>query len=89
MIQNSRALKTVYEVNVAYNGFSYLIIYGKHINGWFLSVVNWNESLEIAHPFDIFYNHEKIGKIFGDDALGLEIARDIKEHWLDVNNEEY
>lgn len=74
----------VHEISVDYGGNNYLVIYGQHINGGFISIPNWNVCVEAsAHSSweDVLYNkltleeQAKIGKAAGT------IATAIKDHY--------
>lgn len=72
-----------YEFPLDYDGFSYLVIFGKHINGWFISMPRNNVSCEAADPLNVDYNRSNLvekGKLDGDFALF--IAEMIKELWF-------
>jgi len=45
-----------YEAVLEISGYSYHLIFGRQINGWFICVPNWNIGAELAHPSDIFWN---------------------------------
>lgn len=51
-----------YEADFEIDGFSYHLIFGPQINGWFLCVPNWNIGAELAHPSDTFWNFESISR---------------------------
>lgn len=71
-----------YEFPLDYEGFSYLVIFGKHINGWFICLPRNNVSCEAADPLDIPYNQSKLienGKL--DEDFALLVANMIKELW--------
>ena len=71
-----------YEFPMDYEGFSYLVVFGKHINGWFISMPKNNVSCEAADPLDVTYNRANLiekGNLEGDFAL--LIANMIKEIW--------
>lgn len=40
-IEHSYDAECIMEISVAVNGNSYLVIFGKHINGGFCSIPNW------------------------------------------------
>lgn len=64
------------EISVDINGVSYLVIYGKHINNWFISILNRNVCTEVGCPEDFAYNVEKLVHVLGnyDEADTLETA---------------
>lgn len=69
--------EVIFETSVAINGYSYLIIYGKHINGYFCSVPNWNWGCEMAEPSDTGYNSEQLVVCGADKEIALAIAEAI------------
>lgn len=69
------------EVGIDWNGHNFLVIYGEHVNGWFISIPNWEICVEASDPTDIFYNTEKLAKAFRGADVGKAIAEAIKEHW--------
>lgn len=61
----------LFEIGVDVGGNHYLVIYGKHINGYFCCIPNWNVSCEMADPFDVFYNRSKL---VDDTCIGMNAA---------------
>lgn len=53
-------VQALFEISVDVRGDNYLIIYGKHVNGYFCCIPNWRISCEMAEPADVFYNTEKL-----------------------------
>lgn len=49
-----------FEISVDVNGNSYLVIYGKHVNGGYLCIPNWNIGCEVGDPSDTFYTMEAL-----------------------------
>ncbi len=74
-------LNEIHEISVDWNGYNFLIIYGHHINGWFIAISNWNVCVEASDPTDTFYNSEKLAKALDRANAGVELAKAIKEHW--------
>lgn len=71
-----------YEFPLDYDGFSYLVIFGKHINGWFICLPRNNVSCEAADPLDINYNQTNLVEKGGlDGDFALLIANMIKDLW--------
>ncbi len=75
-----------HEISVDWNGYNFLIIYGHHINGWFIAIPNWNVCVEASDPADVLYNSNKLCKKInlidsGASNAGVELAKAIKEHW--------
>lgn len=80
-IQNSYEVSKTHEISVDWNGYNFLVIYGKHINGWFIAIPNWNVCVESSDPEDDFYNSEKLAQALDMANAGVELAKAIKEHW--------
>jgi len=72
---------TAQEFKIFYGGWSYLVIYGEHVNGWYCAIPNWGISVEIGSPYKVDYNAKRIGAKFTSEAIGTMIAEAIKEHW--------
>lgn len=71
------------EISVAVNGFSYLVIYGSHINGGFCAIPNREASCELSALDDfgsINYNAARIGGALKNQAVGHAIAEAINCH---------
>lgn len=60
MIQPLRLDTQPYEADLSLNGNSYHVIFGRHINGWFLCIPNHQIGVELAHPSDRFWNQESL-----------------------------
>lgn len=71
------------EASIDACGYNFLCIYGSHINGNFISIINWNASAELSDPNDIFYNSnsicEAIQAISELSSCADEIAKEIAE----------
>lgn len=80
-IQTTYKVSNTHEISVDYQGANYLIIYGKHINGWFIACPNWQFCTEAASPDDVFYNTEKLSRVIEDEQTACAIAEAIKEHF--------
>ncbi len=49
------------EESIDCHGLDFLCLYGKHINGGFVAIINWGVAAELsAHGNDVRYNTEKI-----------------------------
>ena len=68
------------EFSVDWNGYGFLVIYGKHINGWFIAIPNWNICTEAGEPTDVIYNTEKLAAAFRNASKGQAIAEAIKKY---------
>lgn len=83
IIQNTYKVTQTQEVSIDCDDYNFLVIYGKHINGWFIAIPNWGVCVEASDPTDVFYNTEQLGRKLG--VLGQDrapaLAKAIKEHW--------
>ncbi len=80
-IKNTYEVSNTHEISVDWNGYNFLIIYGHHINGWFIAILNWEVCVYASNPTDTFYNSEKLAKALNKANAGVELAKVIKEHW--------
>ncbi len=90
-IRNTHKVSNAHEISADWNGYNFLIIYGHHINGWFIAIPNWKVCMEASDPTDAFYNSNKLCKyidLFDKDGswAGVELAKAIKEHWEGLRN---
>ena len=69
----------LFEISVEVRGDFYLVIYGKHINGYFCCIPNWCIGCEMAEPDDIFYNTEKLLGAGAPEYSAKDIAKSIKK----------
>lgn len=89
VIQAIYNVRNTHEFAVDINDFSFLVVYGHHINGWFIAIPNWNFCTEAAEPTDTFYNTEKLSmsKIDGIQYAAHALALAIDEHYNAVKGE--
>ncbi len=80
-IRKTHEVSNTHEISIDWNGYNFLIIYGRHINGWFIAIPNWEVCIESSDPADAFYNSEKLAKALNKANAGVELANAIKEHW--------
>lgn len=78
-------VSNAHEISVDYGDCNYLIIYGKHCNGWFIAMPNWKVSVEAANPNNVFYNTDKLVEALSDKNLALALAKAIQTHWETIN----
>lgn len=88
-IQNTYEVTKTNEFSVDWNGFNFLIIYGRHINGrhingWFIAIPNWNICTEAGEPTSVDYNATKIAQTHIHDIALSYLARAICEHWEEM-----
>lgn len=67
------------EISVDVNGSNYLVIYGKHVNGGFCCIPNWNISCEMGDPSDTFYNMESLTRCRISKTNARAIAAAIRD----------
>lgn len=73
----TKNVKVCFEHSLTVNGYNYLLIFGKHINGGFIAVPNWNICTEASYyKGDIYENTERLIK----QGLEQTTARAIAEH---------
>lgn len=87
-IRNSFEVKNIREFSVDWNGFNFLIIYGHHINGWFIAVPNWNVCTEAGEPSDVAYNATKLALTNIHSEAPVYLAQAIAEHWESIKERE-
>lgn len=80
MVQTKYGAKVIFEASIDTNGNNYLVIYGKHINGYFCCIPNWKVGCEMAEPSDTYYNFNKLVEAGIQEAAAKEIAKDISEN---------
>lgn len=80
-IKSTYEVSKTQEISVDWNGYNFLIIYGKHINGWFIAIPNWNVCAEAGQPSDDFYNTEKLSRVIDIENAPIVIAKAVREHW--------
>lgn len=87
MSDKSYKINSTYEVtqnqefSVDWNGFNFLIIYGHHINGWFIAFPDWNKCTEAGEPSDVAYNAAKLAQTHIHDIAPVYLAQALAEHW--------
>lgn len=86
-VQSDYGVYSVHEFSVDWNGFHFLVIYGKHVNGWFIAIPNWGICVEATEPTDFCYNADKLSAAFDRADRGKAIAEMVKEHWEGLQNE--
>lgn len=83
-------VKAEFEISVSTCGCNFLVIYGKHVNGYFCCIPNWNIACEMVEPSNVFYNRSKLKDAFGEGeyasvALIESIADDIAKAIRDTH----
>ena len=80
-IENIFKAECISEISVAVNGYSYLVIFGTHINGGFCCIPARGVGCELSsheHFGDVYYNAERIGKVLKNKTEGRCIAEAIR-----------
>ena len=79
MVRNIyRFKKSIVEISVDSNGFNFLVIFGKHINGYFIAIPNHNICVEASAAKDTFYNIERLIGVAGlNETEASDIANAI------------
>lgn len=76
-IENHFNAAILFEISAAINGLSYLIIYGKHINGYFCCVPRYGWGCEMAAAESIDYNTNKLISAGATPDIAMAIAKAI------------
>ena len=69
----------LFEVSFNTCGSNYLVIYGKHVNGYYCCIPNWEVGCEMAEPSDTFYNTERLVSAGLNALAAKNIALMIKQ----------
>ena len=81
---------TAKEESIECHGLDFLCLYGRHINGGFVAIINWGVAAELsAYGNDVGYNRRKIldalerspdvGWLPSDEAARSAVARDLAQ----------
>ena len=76
---HTESLGICFEHDIAWNGHSFLVIYGKHINGHYIAIPNWGVCCEAGYPQDSFYNTERLSRLDLPEGAAGAIASYIEE----------
>ena len=71
--------RVIFEANINVCGSCYLVIFGRHINGYFCAIPNFGLSCEMAEPSDTFYNTESLIGVGVWEKAAQELAKAIRE----------
>ena len=79
----------VQQFSIDWNGWNFLIIYGRYVNDWFIAIPNWEICVKATEPDNVYYNIDKLSQAFNDGDKGRVVAEAIKEHWkgTEINGE--
>lgn len=75
----------LFETNIAANGYNHLVIYGKHVNGYFCCIPDWNVGCEMAEPNDTYWNYQSLCKTGLNQSDAKIIVQEIKKIMKDLN----
>ena len=68
-----------YEAKLEIEGYSYHLIFGRQINGWFICIPNWSIGAELAHPFDVYWNRTSLNSAGASKRDAYYIAEALSE----------
>lgn len=68
----------IFESNIAVGGWTYLVIYGKHINGYYCCIPNWNYGCEMAEAAQVSYNTDKLIQCGVKEEVAEALAKAIE-----------
>lgn len=87
-INSTYEVTQTHEFSLDLNDFSFLIIYGHHINGWFIAIPNWNICTEAGEPTSVEYNASKIAQTPIYETAPMYLAQAIRDHWKGIQSKE-
>lgn len=71
------SINIYFEHSLSFNGYSYLVIFGRHINGGFIAIPNWNICTEASRFIgDVWENTQRLKK----QGLSQETAEAIAKY---------
>lgn len=60
MLKSKYVCEACAELSIDCNGWNFLVIFGKHINGYYIAIPNHNICVEAACAADTFYNEGRL-----------------------------
>ena len=60
MLKSKYECEACAELSIDSNGWNFLVIFGKHINGYYIAIPNHNICVEAACAADTFYNEGRL-----------------------------
>ena len=84
-IENIFNASVIFEASIAVRDYSYLIIYGKHINGYYCCVPGWNWGCEMADPDSVAYNIDKLVACGATNEVAQALAEAINTITKNLN----
>lgn len=76
----------VFEHEIQFNGYSFLVIFGRHVNGGFIAIPNWGICCEASADGSYLYNTEKLNSTGLDLKSSETIARYISDFFKKPDN---
>ena len=73
-----QASKEPYEAVMEADGWSYHLIFGHQVNGWFICIPNWSIGAELSHPNDYIWNKSSLKSAGVDSQLASCISTALK-----------
>lgn len=70
--------EVITEASIAIGGLTYLTIYGRHINGYFIALPKKGIAAEQAEPDNIAYNKDKLTEAGLNEGIAQAIAEEIR-----------
>lgn len=68
----------IFESNIAIGGWTYLVIYGRHINGYYCCIPNWKWGCEMAEASQVSYNKNKLIQCGVNEEVAEALAKAIE-----------
>lgn len=80
MDKNQRLFKAtvLFETHISASGYEYLVIYGRHVNGYFCCIPNFGYGCEMSDPDDTVWNFDSLIKSGIDKNAAVQIVKEIK-----------
>jgi hypothetical protein len=77
-VESKFKASVLFEASIAVEGVTYLIIYGKHINGYFCSLPGRKWGCEMADPEEVAYNRDKLMDCGASEKVAHALAEAIR-----------
>ncbi len=71
--------ETLFEASIQVGGKSYLVIYGRHINGYYIALPQERIAAELTEPENTAYNAGKLTEAGLDKQVARAIASLLKD----------
>lgn len=88
---------TIEEASIDSYGYNFLCIYGSHINGNYIAIINWGVSAELSSfPNDVSYNAMSISRVLENipqlkanaSNIAYDIANSLTPRFKEMDNKE-